>query len=283
MNTKNREKIFTPLVLFNNSNEAQIRQIQKYQIEDHRLKVEKLLEHNTRLWENEGTFSSPEIDFKENTISDVTHHDHAPSHPFSSYPMTENFTLISALEPKTRTKTPPPLLGFLPANKKVGLERQFSHAETNHIIEDGKEAYSAFDSSPHFINEPPFNQSYKSHSTRKRRGNLPKEVTEFLKQWLLLHKRHPYPTEREKQQLADETGLMVSQISNWFINARRRILQPLLESENRHQMMQPTGSIQDTYFSENRHSDNHHQQDSFLINQKAFYYNDRAQMDNHHH
>ncbi|PHZ16075.1 uncharacterized protein RHIMIDRAFT_185170, partial [Rhizopus microsporus ATCC 52813] len=55
-----------------------------------------------------------------------------------------------------------------------------------------------------------------------RRGNLPKEVTEFLKRWLILHKRHPYPTEREKQELADETGLGVNQISNWFINARRR-------------------------------------------------------------
>ncbi|OAD06344.1 Homeodomain-like DNA binding domain-containing transcription factor, partial [Mucor lusitanicus CBS 277.49] len=57
---------------------------------------------------------------------------------------------------------------------------------------------------------------------RRRRGNLPKEVTEYLKRWLILHKKHPYPTEREKQKLADETGLMVSQISNWFINARRR-------------------------------------------------------------
>ncbi|KAI8975461.1 homeobox KN domain-containing protein, partial [Mycotypha africana] len=63
---------------------------------------------------------------------------------------------------------------------------------------------------------------------KRRRGNLPKEVTELLKRWLILHKSYPYPTEREKQQLADQTGLMVSQISNWFINARRRILQPLL-------------------------------------------------------
>lgn len=85
-----------------------------------------------------------------------------------------------------------------------------------------------------FINEPQFHHAYKPQIARKRRrGNLPKEVTEFLKHWLILHKEHPYPTEREKQALADETGLMVNQISNWFINARRRILQPLLESENR--------------------------------------------------
>ncbi|KAL9549814.1 hypothetical protein MBANPS3_005033 [Mucor bainieri] len=84
-----------------------------------------------------------------------------------------------------------------------------------------------------FITEPQFHHTYRPNiGRRRRRGNLPKEVTEYLKRWLILHKKHPYPTEREKQKLADETGLMVSQISNWFINARRRILQPLLESEH---------------------------------------------------
>jgi hypothetical protein len=67
---------------------------------------------------------------------------------------------------------------------------------------------------------------------KRRRGNLPKEVTEFLRRWLIQHKKHPYPAEKEKIDLARHTGLTVNQISNWFINARRRILQPMLESEN---------------------------------------------------
>lgn len=67
---------------------------------------------------------------------------------------------------------------------------------------------------------------------KRRRGNLPKEVTEFLRKWLIQHKKHPYPAEKEKVDLARHTGLTVNQISNWFINARRRILQPMLESEN---------------------------------------------------
>jgi hypothetical protein len=66
--------------------------------------------------------------------------------------------------------------------------------------------------------------------SKKRRGNLPKSATNLLKRWLFDHLFHPYPNEEEKQQLSDATNLTTLQISNWFINARRRILQPMLES-----------------------------------------------------
>ncbi|KAF9434703.1 hypothetical protein BGZ76_007570 [Entomortierella beljakovae] len=63
---------------------------------------------------------------------------------------------------------------------------------------------------------------------RKRRGNLPKSVTAVLKSWLVQNATHPYPTEEEKTRLSEATQLSMNQISNWFINARRRILQPIL-------------------------------------------------------
>jgi len=66
---------------------------------------------------------------------------------------------------------------------------------------------------------------------KRRRGNLPKAVTALLKDWLAKHKKHPYPTEEEKLLLSRETKLSLQQISNWFINARRRHLPHLLESE----------------------------------------------------
>lgn len=62
---------------------------------------------------------------------------------------------------------------------------------------------------------------------RRRRGNLPKTVTAILRQWLIDHYKHPYPTEIEKIALGNMTGLTLNQVSNWFINARRRIL-PLI-------------------------------------------------------
>ncbi|KAG8531374.1 uncharacterized protein KY384_003003 [Bacidia gigantensis] len=70
---------------------------------------------------------------------------------------------------------------------------------------------------------------------RRRRGNLPKWATDFLKQWFFEHIAHPYPTEQEKQELCKRTGLGMTQLSNWFINARRRqhpVLQSQVAAEN---------------------------------------------------
>ncbi|KAI9030791.1 Homeodomain-like protein [Phycomyces nitens] len=67
---------------------------------------------------------------------------------------------------------------------------------------------------------------------RKRRGNLPKTTTAILRDWLTKHKKHPYPNEEEKEALAGKTNLSFNQVSNWFINARRRILLPMLEKED---------------------------------------------------
>lgn len=61
-----------------------------------------------------------------------------------------------------------------------------------------------------------------SSEAPQRRGNLPRDVTNLLRTWLDAHLGHPYPTEDEKQRLAEQTGLSIVQVSNWFINARRR-------------------------------------------------------------
>eukprot|EP01113_Clastostelium_recurvatum_P023098 TRINITY_DN27628_c0_g1_i1.p1 TRINITY_DN27628_c0_g1~~TRINITY_DN27628_c0_g1_i1.p1 ORF type:complete len:269 (-),score=82.07 TRINITY_DN27628_c0_g1_i1:90-830(-) len=93
-------------------------------------------------------------------------------------------------------------------------------------------------------------ESSEPHNSKKRRGNLPKTSTNILKKWLYDHLFHPYPTEEEKKVLEQRTGMTLNQISNWFINARRRILQPMLESVRQSNMqggglmpsMGPSGS-----------------------------------------
>jgi len=72
---------------------------------------------------------------------------------------------------------------------------------------------------------------------KRRRGNLPKTATNLMKKWLFEHLFNPYPTEEEKKGLMRQTGLSMNQVSNWFINARRRILQPMLSTVRKQQQM----------------------------------------------
>ncbi|XP_012264082.1 homeobox protein PKNOX2-like isoform X1 [Athalia rosae] len=64
---------------------------------------------------------------------------------------------------------------------------------------------------------------------RQKRGVLPKQATSIMRTWLFQHLVHPYPTEDEKRQISSQTNLTLLQVNNWFINARRRILQPMLD------------------------------------------------------
>lgn len=63
----------------------------------------------------------------------------------------------------------------------------------------------------------------------KHAGNNPKvgarfsrEALRILRNWLLSNHRHPYLSNEEKDNLARQTGLSKTQISNWVANARRR-------------------------------------------------------------
>lgn len=97
--------------------------------------------------------------------------------------------------------------------------------------------------------------NYSLHSKRQKRGILPKHATSVMRAWLFqhlvvikinhceihaifhllfsvysrVHVKHPYPTEDEKRAIAAQTNLTLLQVNNWFINARRRILTPMLE------------------------------------------------------
>ncbi|KAK1943099.1 Homeobox protein Meis3 [Phytophthora citrophthora] len=63
-----------------------------------------------------------------------------------------------------------------------------------------------------------------------RRGTLHPEAKNVLKAWMFSpeHFAHPYPSEEEKEELANEAGIEVKQLSNWFTNARKRLWQPVL-------------------------------------------------------
>ncbi|XP_010950958.1 homeobox protein TGIF2LX [Camelus bactrianus] len=66
-------------------------------------------------------------------------------------------------------------------------------------------------------------------SMRKHKGYLPTKSVKILRDWLYEHRRKAYPSEREKRMLAEQTNLSFTQVSNWFMNARRRILPEILQ------------------------------------------------------
>ncbi|RHY43737.1 hypothetical protein DYB38_011710, partial [Aphanomyces astaci] len=57
----------------------------------------------------------------------------------------------------------------------------------------------------------------------------------ILKDWMLSpeHVEHPYPTDLEKKQLCDETGLDLCQLNNWFANNRKRLWKPTMANRSK--------------------------------------------------
>ena len=47
------------------------------------------------------------------------------------------------------------------------------------------------------------------------------------------HVAHPYPTEQEKQEIMRDTGLQLKQLTNWFVNNRKRYWKPRVEEAQR--------------------------------------------------
>ncbi|KAI8642602.1 hypothetical protein BD408DRAFT_416202 [Parasitella parasitica] len=260
-----------PLKTHNNDTPSNEDQHTQSLIEQHRLKTREMLAQNAQLWERESYTHSEESKSTSIAASDQCHtssnsdlftekfdqsskicynfrtlftptpstsiatnssNHRSTAVPFSTNHLYDSVVMTTATAPTSSTPTTTNLpQQRAPHTSYVNTISRSESMNDRTIIDEAPEQEHPLMTTT-FITEPQFHPTYRPNISRKRRrGNLPKEVTEYLKRWLILHKKHPYPTEREKQKLADETGLMVSQISNWFINARRRILQPLLESE----------------------------------------------------
>ena len=61
-----------------------------------------------------------------------------------------------------------------------------------------------------------------SSNSKKKRPNLPAYAKDILSSWFRNHVEHPYPTQAEKVELSEKTGLSLQKVDNWFINERSR-------------------------------------------------------------
>ncbi|XP_012943148.1 homeobox protein Mohawk, partial [Aplysia californica] len=48
-------------------------------------------------------------------------------------------------------------------------------------------------------------------------------MTRPLKHWLYSHRDNPYPSRHDKMELVKLSQMTLTQVSNWFANARRRL------------------------------------------------------------
>mmetsp|Transcript_21206 Transcript_21206/g.29710 ORF Transcript_21206/g.29710 Transcript_21206/m.29710 type:complete len:403 (-) Transcript_21206:297-1505(-) len=74
--------------------------------------------------------------------------------------------------------------------------------------------------------------SEKSAVKTRKSSSLPTETVEYLKAWMMSpeHVAHPYPTEQEKEQIMRDTGIELKQLTNWFVNNRKRYWKPRVEA-----------------------------------------------------
>lgn len=89
----------------------------------------------------------------------------------------------------------------------TALEAVFSHSGMSD--QDTTDSNSPSDYSP-------------STKPRRRRPNLPVYAKDILSCWFREHVDHPYPTQAEKIELSERTGLNLQKVDNWFINERSR-------------------------------------------------------------
>lgn len=69
----------------------------------------------------------------------------------------------------------------------------------------------------------------------KKKTALSQYAVQYLKNWMLspAHIEHPYPTEEEKVQIMKTTGIEIKQLTNWFVNNRKRYWKPKVEEYKR--------------------------------------------------
>lgn len=77
--------------------------------------------------------------------------------------------------------------------------------------------------------------SSSNSQANKKKTALSQHAVQYLKNWMLspAHIEHPYPTEDEKVNIIKATGIDIKQLTNWFVNNRKRYWKPKVEEYRR--------------------------------------------------
>lgn len=77
-----------------------------------------------------------------------------------------------------------------------------------------------------------YSSALNSSKKKKKTTVLPRSTVEYLKDWMMSpdHINHPYPTDKEKDKIMADTGIEMKQLTNWFVNNRKRFWKPRVEA-----------------------------------------------------
>jgi len=101
-----------------------------------------------------------------------------------------------------------------------------TNSTVNYLVQPGDLKHSA----PIVPPARQHNSADPSTGHSQKKGSFSEETISILKSWLFRNIMHPYPTEVEKKELMCLTGLTLSQLNNWLINSRRRMLKRLVST-----------------------------------------------------
>ena len=97
-------------------------------------------------------------------------------------------------------------------------------------------------------NDPvaPATPTTKKSNGKRKSASLPSETVEYLKAWMMSpeHIAHPYPTEQEKVEIMKDTGIELKQLTNWFVNNRKRYWKPRVEARLQQQAQAAQAVVQ---------------------------------------
>jgi len=171
--------------------------------------------------------SSPSLDSgDEGWISDsISHHPSSVPPPTVSpiFPVVDrdhdqewiNVETLSDIKASTYplqpiVTAPTALISLQPAKGKA--TKQKLKTSKRRLDDEDSDSYSS---------SPP---AVQQNDSSKKRSRLPPNSVAIFRHWLFNHLESPYPSEEEKEELASKAGLRITQVNNWFTNARRRIL-----------------------------------------------------------
>lgn len=121
-----------------------------------------------------------------------------------------------------------------------GFQNRPLHGGHQELGKSGSSSLSAFhsvtaniserDASSYRILRDRSNRKPIQERPRQKRQTL-QDMTRPLKVWLYHHRDNPYPSKSEKVQLTKSSQMTMTQVSNWFANARRRLKNTVRDPE----------------------------------------------------